>query len=130
MTLVLVDTSVWARVKEPPIAKAVVSAIEANAVVMTSPILLELLRSARSADELQELAAEYDALHHVELTPAIVARARTVQAALAKRGHHRGPSPVDLLAAAAAEAVGAELWHRDRDFELIAQATGQPQRRL
>ena len=130
MTLVLVDTSVWARVKEPHIAKAVVSAIEANAVVMTSPILLELLRSARSADELQELAAEYDALHRVELTPAIVARARTVQAALAKRGHHRGPSPVDLLAAAAAEAVGAELWHRDRDFELIAQATGQPQRRL
>jgi len=130
VTLVLVDTSVWARVKEPHIAKAVVSAIEANAVVMTSPILLELLRSARSADELQELAAEYDALHRVELTPAIVARARTVQAALAKRGHHRGPSPVDLLAAAAAEAVGAELWHRDRDFELIAQATGQPQRRL
>src|SRR5205823_4800180 len=112
-SLVLIDTSVWARVSEPAIAARVAKAIDANAVVMTDPILLELLRSARSAGELAELAAEYDALHHVELTPRMMQRARTVQAQLAKRGHHRGPSPVDLVAAAAAEAVGAELWHRD-----------------
>ena len=130
MSLVLVDTSVWARIKEPAVAAAVAAAIEANAVVMTPPILLELLRSARTAKELDELGAEYDALHRVEMTPEITKRARAVQSMLAKRGYHRGPSPVDLLAAAAAEAVGAEVWHRDRDFELIARATGQPARRL
>jgi predicted nucleic acid-binding protein len=130
LSLVLIDTSVWARVDEPKFADAVANAIEASAVVMTDPILLELLRSARSADELDQLAAEYDALHRVELTPAMASRAREVQARLAKRGFHRGPSPVDLLAAAAAEAVGAELWHRDRDFELIAQVTRQRQRRI
>lgn len=130
MSLVLVDTSAWARVREPAVAKAVAAAIEANAVVMTPPILLELLRSARSAAELDELAAEYGALHEVPLTTQIVERARAVQALLAKSGHHRGPSPVDLLAAAAAEAVGAELWHRDRDFEIIAKVTRQAQRRL
>lgn len=130
MSLVLVDTSVWARVKEPAIASAVTAAIEANLVVITPPILLELLRSARSSAELEELDAEYAALHYVELTPEITRRALAVQAQLATRGYHRGPSPIDLMAAAAAEAVGAELWHRDRDFELIAGATKQPHRRL
>jgi hypothetical protein len=130
MSLVLVDTSLWARVNETAVSNAIAGAIEANAVVMTPPIMLELLRSARSADELEELAADYGALHQAPITAAIVQRARAVQAMLAKTGHHRGPSPVDLLAAATAEAVGAEVWHRDGDYEVIARVTGQPQRRL
>lgn len=130
MTLVLVDTSLWARLKEPQVSEAVARAIDANAVVMTPPVLLELLRSARTAAELDDLALEYGALHQVDLSPAIARRALEVQALLAKRGHHRGPSPVDLLAAAAAEASGAEIWHRDGDFEVIAKVTGQRHRRL
>jgi predicted nucleic acid-binding protein len=130
MTLVLVDTSLWARLKEPKVGEAVARAIDANAVVMTPPVLLELLRSARTAAELDDLALEYGALHQVDLSPAIARRALEVQALLAKRGHHRGPSPVDLLAAAAAEASGAEIWHRDGDFEVIAKVTGQPHRKL
>ncbi len=130
MSLVLVDTSVWARSSEAGVADTLAKAIEENRVVMTAPILLELLRSARSAEELQELTDEYDALHYVALTDEMMQRARTVQALLAKRGYHRGPSPVDLLAAAAAEAIEAEIWHRDRDFELIAELTGQHERRL
>jgi predicted nucleic acid-binding protein len=35
-----------------------------------------------------------------------------------------------LLAAAAAAEVGIELWHCDRHFELIAELTDQPMRRL
>ena len=76
------------------------------------------------------LAEEFDALDRVELTPEIGRRARDVQAALAERGYHRGPSPTDLMAAGAAAVVGAELWHCDRHFELIAGVTGQPVRRL
>lgn len=94
------------------------------------PIVLELLRSARDARDLVALASEYDALHRIELTPAMTARAREIQRALSFRGYHRGPSVVDLLAAAAAEAAGAELWHCDRHFDLIADVTGQPVRRL
>ena len=37
---------------------------------------------------------------------------------------------MDLLAAAAAESVDAELWHCDRHFELIEEVTGQPMRRV
>jgi hypothetical protein len=130
LSLVLIDTSVWARQSQPQVRQAVADAIEANAVAMVVPILLELLRSARNHTELLELAEEYEALHVVPLVPDLGRRARTVQAALARRGYHRGPSPVDLLTAAAAESISAELWHCDRHFELIAQFTGQPIRRL
>ena len=130
MSLVFVDTSAWARVRQATIGARIAEAIEANLVVIAAPVSLELLRSARSAKELAELAQEYDALHQVALTSEVVGRARRVQAMLAARGHHRGPSPVDLLAAAAAEAVNAEVWHCDRHFELIATVTGQPQTRL
>ena len=51
--------------------------------------------------------------------------ART-QAALAERSQHRGPSPLDLLIAAVAEANAAVLLHYDRHFDLIARVTGQP----
>jgi predicted nucleic acid-binding protein len=128
--LVLIDTSVWARHNQPRVRKAVADAIEANAVAMVVTVMLELLRSARNHAELIELAEGYEALHVIPLTPDLGRRACAVQAALARLGYHRGPSPVDLLTAAAAESVGAELWHCDRDFELIAQITGQPIRRL
>src|SRR4051812_9134766 len=99
MTLVLIDTSIWARRAEKSVAAALVRAVESNVVVMTPSILLELLRSARSAEELEELEEEYGALHYVELSPTITNRARAVLKHLAPRGYHRGPSPIDLLAA-------------------------------
>jgi predicted nucleic acid-binding protein len=52
MSLIVIDTSVWARLSDPAIAAPVTEAIAANAVAMTEPLLLELLRSARSQDEL------------------------------------------------------------------------------
>jgi predicted nucleic acid-binding protein len=131
LSLVLADTSVWSRAQQqPPVAAALAEALEANALTIVLPVTLELLRSARDRHELETLARELDALHQVEVTAEIGARARSVQAALAHRGHHRGPSPTDLVAAAAAEAVGAELWHCDRHPALIAELTEQPARRL
>jgi predicted nucleic acid-binding protein len=130
LSLVLIDTSVWARQHQPQVRQAVAEAIDANAVAMVVPVMLELLRSARTHAELVALAEEYDALHVIPLEPGLGKRACAVQASLARRGYHRGPSPVDLITAAAAESVGAELWHCDKHFELIAEITGQPIRRL
>ena len=130
MSLVVVDTSVWARLAQAPVANAVIEAIESHSVAMPTSVLLELLRSARNARELTALADEYSELHQIQLTEAVGRRALAVQAALSGRGYHRAPSLADLLTAAAAESVGAELWHCDRDFELIAEATGQRLRRL
>jgi len=130
LSLIVIDTSVWARIRNPAIALAVTEAIAANAVAMTEPLLLELLRAARDEKELLSLQEEYAALHHIPLSTEIAARSIEVQTALAKHGHHRAASPVDLLIAAAAESVGAEIWHCDRDYELIAAVTNQPHRRF
>jgi predicted nucleic acid-binding protein len=64
------------------------------------------------------------------LTPTIEDRAVAVQAALADRGHHRAPSVPDLLIAATAELMNLTVLHVDKDFELIADTTGQPIERL
>jgi predicted nucleic acid-binding protein len=60
------------------------------------------------------------------LTPAIEDRALEVQLRLAERGHHRAPSIPNLLIAATEELAKLTVLHHDKDFELIAEVTGQP----
>ena len=63
-------------------------------------------------------------------TPVIEDRALAVQITLADLGQHRAPSIPDLLVAATAELAELTVLHLDKDFELIAALTGQPQERL
>ena len=64
------------------------------------------------------------------LTPRIEDRALEIQSTLADRGQHRAPSIPDLLIAATAELAELAVLHLDKDFELIAEVTGQPVERL
>ena len=64
------------------------------------------------------------------LTPAIEDRAVEVLTLLADRGQHRAPSIPDLIIAATAELAGLTVLHLDKDFDVIAQITGQPVERL
>lgn len=130
MTAILADTSVWMRRSQPDVAAALAKVLLEGRVAMTAPIELELLRTSRDARQHRRLAREYGALPRIPLDSRVEERAHEVQAMLAWRGYHRGPSPVDLLAAAAAEHADAEVWHCDRHFELIAELTGQPVRKV
>ena len=49
---------------------------------------------------------------------------------LAERGHHRAPSVPNLIVAATAELAGLTVLHVNKDFELIADVTGQNLERL
>ncbi len=53
-----------------------------------------------------------------------------VQTRLADLGHHRAPSVADLVVAATAELAGLTVVHLEKDFEVIAEVTGQPVERL
>jgi predicted nucleic acid-binding protein len=55
-----------------------------------------------------------------------VDRAVEVQAALARRGEHRGASLPGLIIAAAAERAGVTVLHDGADYGLIASVTGPP----
>lgn len=52
-------------------------------------------------------------------------RAFEVQTLLADRGQYRAPSIPDLLIAATAEKAGLAVLAVDKDFDLIAEITGQ-----
>ena len=63
-------------------------------------------------------------------TPAIEDRALEIQLQLVDRGRHSAPSVPDLIVAATAEFAGLTVLHFDKDFDLIAEITGQPTERL
>ena len=130
MSLILADTSVWARASQPRVADLIADANDAGALLMTGPLAIELLRAARNGDEFRRLRRLYGSLDFLPLSEATSQRARDILGGLADRGRHRGPSVTDLLLAAAAERAGAILWHCDKHFEQIAEITGQPVKRV
>jgi len=106
--------------------------IERGLVRIATVTLLEVGCSARDPQDLHAGLREPPVVSMpVEYaTPAAEDRVVEVLTLLADRGHHRGPSVPDLLIAAIAERAGLVVLHQDKDFDLIAQITGQPTERL
>ncbi|MGH7735796.1 MAG: PIN domain nuclease [Gemmatimonadales bacterium] len=128
----LIDKSALVRLADSADAAEWAARIERGLVRITIVTRLETGYSARSGLELRvgfarpplsSMPVEY-------LTPAIEDRAVEVLALLADRGQHRAPSIPDLIIAAAAELAGLTVLHLDKDFDLIAEITGQPVERL
>jgi predicted nucleic acid-binding protein len=88
---------------------------------------LETLFSARDLNEYEAGAERFRiAFPWVPVPERAWDRAAEVQYALARRGQHRAASVPDLLIAATAEQHRLVVLHYDRDFETIAEITGQP----
>lgn len=102
--------------------------IERGLVRLSAVTRLEIGFSARSGDAGRAaFGLPPLSLMPIEhLSPAIEDRAFEVQSLLADRGQHRGPSIPDLLIAATAEKAGLTVLAVDKDFDLIADITGQP----
>lgn len=128
----LIDKSVLARLGTSPDVDLWANRIERGLVHITTVTRLEVGYSARSAADLRS-GLRNPPLSHMPIeyaTPAIENRAVEVLTLLADRGHHRAPSIPDLLIAATAELTGLTVLHLDKDFDLIAELTGQPTERL
>lgn len=132
MTSWLIDTSALTRLARTTDAAAWAERIERGLVRISTVTRLEIGYSARSGSDLRtatrrpplaSMPVEYQ-------TPAIEDRVVEVQLHLADLGHHRAPSVADLIVAATAELAGLTVVHLDKDFEVIAEVTGQPTERL
>lgn len=132
MTSWIVDKSAVVRLDLSEDASEWANRIHRGLVRITVMTRLELGYSARSGTQLRSendrpplstMPIEY-------LTPAAENRAVEVQAVLADHGRHHAPSVPDLLVAAVAELAGLTVLHVDKDFDLIADVTGQPVERL
>ena len=132
VTTWLIDKSAYARLADSPDSQAWIDRIERGMVRISTVTRLEVGYSFRTAAEAHtESASPPLALMPVEyLTPAMENRAVEVQLLLADRGQHRAPSIPDLLVAAVAELSGLTVLAVDKDFELIAEITGQSVERL
>lgn len=128
----LIDKSALVRLGRSPDSEAWAGRIERGLVRIATVTVLEVGYSARDAEDLHRglreppvasMPVEYAA-------PASEDRAVEVLGLLADRGHHRAPSVPDLLIAAIAERAGLVVLHQDKDFDLIAEITGQPTERL
>jgi len=128
----LIDKSALVRLAESAEAEEWARRIERGLVRISTVTRLEVGFSARSAEDLRSGRERPPlALMPVEhLTPSIEERAVDVQLALAERGQHRAASIPDLLIAATAEFAQLRVLHVDKDFDLIAEVTGQPVERL
>jgi predicted nucleic acid-binding protein len=128
----LIDKSALVRLAASSEPAVWAERIERGLIRITTVTRLEVGYSARSGVELRtglrqpplaSMPVEY-------LTPAIEDRAVEVLTLLADRGQHRAPSLPDLMIAATAELAGLTVLHLDKDFEIIADITGQPVERL
>jgi hypothetical protein len=128
----LIDKSALVRLAESPDAAEWANRIGRGLVRITTVTRLEVGFSARSGKQARAAwrAAPLVAMPVEYLTPAVEDRAVEVQLLLADKGRHRAPSIPDLIIAATAELAQLTVLHLDKDFEVIANVTGQATERL
>lgn len=127
VTTWLIDKSAYVRLAVSPDADTWITRIERGLVLMSTVTRLEIGYSFRTGDEARHQSASppLSRMPITYLTPAIEDRAVEVQMSLADRGQHRAPSIADLIVAATAEKSGLVVLAVDKDFDLIAEITGQ-----
>ncbi len=128
----LIDKSAISRLHLADNAAEWAERIERGLVRISTVTRLEVGYSARSGEDHRTVlhSPPIAAMPVEYLTPKIEDRAVEVQSALASAGQHRAPSIPDLLIGAIAELAELTVLHIDKDFDLIAQITGQQVERL
>ena len=127
----LVDTSAWGwRERDADVKAEIDAKLLDDEVATCDAVRLELLYSARNADEFRTIRSRLDALIACPIGAPEWTRALDVYERLAEQGgaHQRQVKHMDLLVAAAAESAGVPVLHCDEDFDRIAAVTRQPAR--
>ena len=126
MPAFLADKSALTRREtRPEVREALEPLLLAGEVASCGIVELELLYSATSRATYRALSEALRGMPRVEVDEGCVRRALEVQAMLAERSQHRAVPLPDLLVAACAERGGLAVLHYDRDFDRIAELTGQ-----
>lgn len=118
----LVDSSaVWRIQRQPELTEAWDSALLSGSVGSCEPQRAEFRRSARNADELEQMNQMFrDVYPDVPLPKSVWRWVEAAQHRLAGAGAVRALSVVDLLVCATAAASGLVILHDDADYELAA----------
>ncbi|WP_414121409.1 PIN domain nuclease [Corynebacterium nuruki] len=128
----LIDKSAYARIGISDDPDLWMGRIERGLVGAAVVTVLELGFSAKLDGDWRRMMTKsmVSLLLPEPMTPEMEDRAVEVQGLLAGRGYHRAVKVPDLLIAAVAESKGYTVLHVDKDFDLIAEVTGQSVERL
>ena len=97
-------------------------AIDAEAIGSCYPQRAEFLYSARDAAEYDEITEMLSDLYPDVAVPKTAERwVSSVQYQMARTGHHRSASAVDLIIAATAAHHGLTVLHNDDDYRTVAR---------
>jgi len=127
-TVALLDTSVWARLRDGRLtgraAEHLYDRLEDGELALTEPLVLEMRYSARDGSDFVLLAEELDALPLLALDSHAIHRALQAQAQLAAApGVSHRVKPIDLLVAGVAERHDVAVLHYDADYDLLTDQT-------
>lgn len=115
MALILLDKSAWIR--------GGAELVDYGQLCMCAVTRMEILYSARSAEDFAILQHDLDAYRDLRIDHATMSRAEAAQRELAASGQHRVSLP-DLLIGSCAQQHGADVLHVDRHFDLLAKTFG------
>jgi predicted nucleic acid-binding protein len=120
MSLLLLDKSAYVRGLD---------ASDDDELCVCAVTRLELLYSARSADDYERLEGDLDQFRDLRMDAETFQVARSAQRELAASGQHRIPIP-DLLIASCAQQHAADVAHVDRHYEPLSHVLAFTPRRL
>ncbi|MCF4119866.1 PIN domain nuclease [Antribacter sp. KLBMP9083] len=121
----LVDKSAFARFAKPAVRTALQPLHLAGVLAVCGAVEVEILYSARSKAEAQEIRDELSGFDWLPTPDEVWDRALEIQSGLISAGTWRAVSLPDLVIAATAERHGVTVLHYDGDFDMIAAVTGQ-----
>jgi len=127
----LIDSSLWIEYLRPHGSQKVKDRLRdilrRNEACCCGVVVVEVLRGAKTEKDWNTLSEALTSLPQLPLDGVVVEQASKWGFMLDRKG--KTASTTDLLIAAAAYKK-AKLIHRDRDFEMIAAATGLDEERL
>jgi len=115
VALILLDKSAWVR--------GGAGLLDYGQLCMCAITRMEILFSARSADDYATLQGDLAAYRDLRIDHATVSAAESAQRELAAAGQHRISLP-DLIIGACAQQHSADVLHVDRHFDALAETFG------
>lgn len=123
----LTDTSVYAlRIQYPAVRERYDALMIAGRLAACQMGALEVLNTAPDPRRYEAAWASLHTQRWIDVDTSAMNRAMDVHRKLAKQSQHRNFRLPDLIIAATAELNGATVLHYDRDYDRIADVTGQP----
>ncbi len=118
----LVDTSAWARARDPFTRDRWLAALLGGRLRLSPLIRMEILLSARGGKDFDLLAERLETIRSALLTAGVIRAAEAAMRVLAHRsaGAQRIPI-VGYMVAATAQELGSAVLHYDGDYDTLAE---------